>query len=128
MSKVAAICGMEQHHAARQEFQHEENCLEKYQWDPVYKQVRQHFGVDLPLRADVAVPTNLGKHVVLTLTMAREPDLAHAGYSSFTYLQIRHASCPPLASAKTWLNMLYEYVMSTDLGGQVAHSMSNCRK
>ena len=73
----------------------------KYQWNSVHKQIRQHFGIDLSLGADVAVPTNLGKHIVLTLTVAREPDLAHAGHASFTNLRISHMIRP--VSAKTCL-------------------------
>ena len=41
-----------------------------YQGHSIHQQVRQHLGVDLSLGADVAVPPNLGIHVVLALTMA----------------------------------------------------------
>ena len=56
----------------------------------VHKQVWQQLGIDLALRADVAVTTNLGKHVVLALTMAREPDLAHACHPGLADLQVTH--------------------------------------
>lgn len=59
-----------------------------YQGDSVHKQVWQQLGINLALRADVAVTTNLGKHVVLALTMTGEPDLAHACHPGFADLQV----------------------------------------
>jgi len=61
-----------------------------YQGDSVHKQVWQQLGIDLPLRADVAVTTNLGKHVVLALTMTGEPDLAHPCHPSLADLHVTH--------------------------------------
>ena len=65
---------------------HGTSSMQQYQWDPVDHEVWQQLGIHLPLRADIAVTTNLGKHVILALPMPGEPDLAHARYTSLADL------------------------------------------